>query len=79
MVEPHSSNFRVIITNFLGVGIFRKFTVHCLPFSVHLLGTNHIVQILEWLQQVFSVFDFFYIFTIEFYPSGFDPQEMSRV
>ena len=27
MVEPHSSNFRVITTNFLGVGIFRKFTV----------------------------------------------------
>ena len=27
MVEPHSSNFRVIITIFLGVRIFRKFTV----------------------------------------------------
>ena len=27
MVEPHSSNFRVITTNFLGVQIFRKFTV----------------------------------------------------
>ena len=27
MVDPHSSNFRVIITNFLGVRIFRKFTV----------------------------------------------------
>ena len=26
-VEPHSSNFRVITTNFLGVQIFRKFTV----------------------------------------------------
>ena len=26
VVEPHSSNFRVITTNFLGVGIFRKFT-----------------------------------------------------
>ena len=26
-VEPHSSNFRVITTNFLGVWIFRKFTV----------------------------------------------------
>ena len=24
MVEPHSSNFRVITTNFLGVRIFRK-------------------------------------------------------
>ena len=27
MVEPHSSFFRVITTNFLGVWIFRKFTV----------------------------------------------------
>ena len=27
MVEPHSSNFRVITTNFWGVRIFRKFTV----------------------------------------------------
>ena len=27
MVEPHSSNFRVSTTNFLGVRIFRKFTV----------------------------------------------------
>ena len=35
MVEPHSSNFRVITTNFLGVRIFRKFTVapdcYCAP------------------------------------------------
>ena len=28
MEEPHSSNFRVITTNFLGVRIIRKFTVH---------------------------------------------------
>ena len=27
MAEPHSLNFRVITTNFLGVQIFRKFTV----------------------------------------------------
>ena len=27
MVEPHSSNFRVITTKVLGVRIFRKFTV----------------------------------------------------
>ena len=27
MVEPHSSNFRMIKTKFLGVRIFRKFTV----------------------------------------------------
>ena len=31
MVEPHSSNFRVITTNVLGVQIFRKFTVS--PFT----------------------------------------------
>ena len=30
IVEPHSSNFRVIRTNFLDVRIFRKFTI--LPF-----------------------------------------------
>ena len=28
MVEPHSSNFRVISTNFLGVRIFRTFKVY---------------------------------------------------
>ena len=28
MVEPHSSNFRVITTNVLDVRIFRKFTVN---------------------------------------------------
>ena len=28
MVELHSSNFRVITTNFLGVQIFRKFTIN---------------------------------------------------
>ena len=27
MAEPHSSNFRVITTNILGVRIYRKFTV----------------------------------------------------
>ena len=27
MVEPHSSNFRMITTNILGVRILRKFTV----------------------------------------------------
>ena len=28
MSEPHSSNFRVITTNFLGVRIFRQITVN---------------------------------------------------
>ena len=35
MVEPHSSNFRVIKTNFLGVRIFRKFTIGCLLVQVY--------------------------------------------
>ena len=36
MVETHSSNFRVITTNFLGVRIFRKFTVlFLLNFAAH--------------------------------------------
>ena len=34
MVEPYSSNFRVITTNFLGVRIFRKFTVF-IPMNIH--------------------------------------------
>ena len=45
MVEPHSSNFRVITTNVLGVRIFRKFTVNvivcplsCLTFYSFNLG-----------------------------------------
>ena len=33
MVEPHSSNFRVITTNFLCVRIFRKFTVIIFSFA----------------------------------------------
>ena len=41
MVEPHSSNFRVIITIFLGVRIFRKFTVdHGDGFSAYVLILN---------------------------------------
>ena len=32
MVEPHSSNFRVITTNFLGVQLFRKFMVVAFHF-----------------------------------------------
>ena len=34
MVEPHSSNFRVITTNILGVRIFRKFTVYIIRSMV---------------------------------------------
>ena len=36
MVDPHSSNFRVFTTNFLGVGIFRKSTVYALVLVIGL-------------------------------------------
>ena len=39
MVEPHSSTFRVITTKFLGVRIFRKFTV------VHFLNPDFIIML----------------------------------
>ena len=38
MVEPHSSNFRVITTNILGVRIFWKFTV---VLTVMMVTTNN--------------------------------------
>ena len=46
MVEPHSSNFRVITTNVLGVRIFRKFTVLGFLFfnSWSLQGFDSLVQ-----------------------------------
>ena len=45
MVEPHSSNFRVITTIVLGVRIFRKFTIFPLdqPMKTVLLG--HLVNL----------------------------------
>ena len=42
MVEPHSSNFRVITTNFWGVRIFSKFTV---TISEDLKWNSHINKI----------------------------------
>ena len=46
MVEPHSSNFRVITTNFLGVRIFQKFTVLVCKYKQNyifvLLGKGYI-------------------------------------
>ena len=49
MVEPHSSNFRVITPNVLGVQIFRKFTVNT--------GTPEIIAviILKFKQGGFSI------------------------
>ena len=37
--------------------------LHCLPFCLHrldslLYGKSHIVQILEWLQQIFGVYEY---------------------
>ena len=37
MIEPHSSNFRVITTNLLGVRIYRKFLVIQLFISPNLV------------------------------------------
>ena len=50
MVEPHSSNFKVITTNILGVRIFRKFTVikkysHPTMHHVYLLGAASTAEI----------------------------------
>ena len=38
-MKPSCSNFRVIIANFLGVRIFRSFTVHVDPGSILLAKT----------------------------------------
>ena len=40
MVKPHSSNFRVITTNILGVRIFRKFTVLPAAFALPSNGAH---------------------------------------
>ena len=54
MVEPHSSNFRAITTNFWGVRIFRKFTVNIIVVcsGLTLLSTNfQSYQDGVWLRQ----------------------------
>ena len=43
MVEPHSSNFRVITTNVLGVRIFRKFTTAYAFTSVSVGSGDYVV------------------------------------
>ena len=52
MVEPHSSNFRVITTNILGVRIFRTFTVVAL-----LHGKISMFK----FQDNYSIFFFFFM------------------
>ena len=49
MVDPHSSNFRVITTIFLGVRIFRKFTV---IFSFVQIIT---VYLIEWNKRIICI------------------------
>ena len=55
MVEPHSSNFRVITTNFLGVRIFRKFSVvsvYTISHSICIFWTHYCtVKPLSFLGQ----------------------------
>ena len=58
MVKPHISNFRVITTNFLGVRIFRKFTVG------DKLSVTHTV-LLKWSLLVLLLI--LALFILEFY------------
>ena len=61
IVEPHSSNFRVIRTNFLGVWIFRKFTVPTIVCSTAtdcysitypcVRGSSHWVVLFLWFTK----------------------------
>ena len=53
MVEPHSSNFRVITTNFLSVRIFRKFTV-----KPKLLLNHYVPMIFSHINYSLSSFGF---------------------
>ena len=49
MVEPHSSNFRVITTNFLGVRIFRKFTVvKMVHYILTRVTSEHLKRFQPW-------------------------------
>ena len=52
MVEPHSSNFRVITTNVLGVRIFRKFTVITIIFQVSEFSMKSLLSVDPVLQQM---------------------------
>ena len=54
MVEPHSSNFRVITTSFLGVRIFRNFTVLARVVCTLYLMVSHLWN--RTISPRFSVF-----------------------
>ena len=52
MVEPHSSNFRVITTNFLGVRIFRKFTVWlCGKITLFNFWDNYSIRLSHFMRK----------------------------
>ena len=61
MVEPHSSNFRVITTNVLGVLIFRKFTVPVVYYTSVVLRTKTSMAVhsntakLDWSKWCFGL------------------------
>ena len=69
MVEPHSSNFRVITTNFLGVRIFRKFTVYKIKCKFQwLIFTTKIylhnfIHLIWYFMYVFSIY---HVFSLSF-------------
>ena len=71
MVDPHSSNFKVITTNFLGVRIFRKFTVCRVKGSISYFyvvvkpSTQHMHKSLKTCQAPLSVFDKAVVLIIE--------------
>ena len=54
MVEPHSSNFRVITTNFVGVRIFRTFTVPS-SFYVYVSAIFVFSRVLPFLLFCFEI------------------------
>ena len=60
MVEPHSSKFRVITTNILGVRIFRKFTL----FRVSSLYANVISSMVTCNHFCLLVISIIFVFTV---------------
>ena len=70
MVEPHSSNFRVITTKYLGVQIFRKLMVILLPFMKYISDETKSLQKINRYVHYSKVsntnnFDIFYFFVYE--------------
>ena len=55
VVEPHSSNFRVITTKFLGVRIFRKITV-AIRNKNNVLKCKHLYIVLKEMNRWFKLY-----------------------